>query len=101
VRGVKENGRLSNALCVAIVATFILVGRPRLSLYSVQELVTFLLGIAILLILLSAIVIAFFFSWQGAKLGLFRLKAVFSRIASVRARPIRAGQAIQRSFRGR
>ncbi len=95
--GVKEEVRLAKVLIVAVVVTFIFVGRPLPSMYPVQELVTFLLGIAMLLVLILAIVVGLLLSWRGIKVVLVHLKTATTRVASVRARPLRAGEATHRA----
>ena len=93
----KEEAKLSKALIVAVVATFIFVGRPYPSLYPVQEMVTVLLGIALLLVLILAIVVGLLLSWQGIKVVLLHLRTTATRFASVRTRPLRAGEATHRA----
>ena len=93
----KEEVRLSKVLIIAVVLTFIFVGRPQPSMYPVQELVTVLLGIGMLLILVLAIVVGLVLSWQGIKAVLFHLRTTATRVASVHARPLPAGEATHRA----
>jgi len=83
---------------IAVVLTFIFLGRPRWSFYPVQELLIFLLGIAILLASLAIIVNAVLLLWQGIKLARVRLKAVFGRTARGHERQLHTGPAIHRQF---
>jgi hypothetical protein len=74
-------------LMILITLVLILSVQPRLSMYSMEEAFTVLLGIAVLLILLLLTVIAFLLLWQGAGFVFLRLKGMVDLIISVRGRP--------------
>jgi hypothetical protein len=74
-------------MMVLFTLVFIFVWQPRLSMYSVEEALTVMLGMAILLTLLLLPVIAFLLLWHGARFVFLLLKGVFDFIVSVRDRP--------------
>ena len=74
-------------LMILVTLVLILAVQPRLSMYSMEEAFTVLLGIAVLLILLLLTVIAFLLLWQGAGFVFLRLKRIVELIISVRGRP--------------
>jgi len=73
-------------MIVLITFVFIFVWQPRLTMYSVEEALTVMGGIAALLILLLLPVIAFLLLWHGVRFVFLRLRGVFDFIVSVRDR---------------
>ena len=74
-------------MMVLFTLVFIFVWQPRLSVYSLEEALTVMLAIAILLIVLLLPVIAFLLLGHGARFVFLLLKGVFDFIVSVRDRP--------------
>lgn len=75
-------------LMVLVTLILILAEQPRLTLYSVEEALTVLLGIAVLLLLILLPLIAFLLLWQGVAFVFLRLKGIADRVTSVRDRPL-------------
>ena len=74
-------------MIVLITFVFIFVWQPRPSVYSVEEALTVILGIAILLTLLLLPVMAFLLLWHGARFAYLRVRGVFDFILNVSSRP--------------
>jgi hypothetical protein len=72
---------------ILVTLVLILAVQPRLSMYSMEEAFTVLLGIAVLFILLLLTVIALLLLWQGAGFVFLGLKRIVELIISVRGRP--------------
>lgn len=59
-------------------------------MYLVEEALTFLLAIAVLLIIILLTATAFLLLWQAACLGFLQLKRIIGWIASIDERPLHA-----------
>lgn len=83
-----------------VVATLALMfaAQTRLGMYLVEETLTVLLSIAVVLIPLLLIVIAILLLWQGASLGFLWLKGIVDRITSIRNHPMRPDRAMSQLF---
>ena len=90
----KAQLRLLGALAVAII----FAKHSKLSVYLVEEGLTVLLGIALLVILILLTAITFLLLWQGASLAFFQLKEIVGRITSKGHRPLRVDQAMSHPF---
>lgn len=59
-------------------------------MYLVEEALTFLLAIAVLLLLIQLTVTAFLLLWQAVCFGFLQLKGLLGWIASIHERPLHA-----------
>ena len=73
---------------VLVTLILIFAARARWSPYVVEEALTILLGIAVLLVLVLFLLIAFVLLWHGATFVFLRLKGIVGRVISVRNRPL-------------
>ena len=78
---------LKAAMITLIILVFMFVWQARLSVYSVEEALTVVFCIAVLLLFLLLPVMAFLLLWHGARFLLLRLKDVFALNIGVRVRP--------------
>jgi uncharacterized membrane protein len=72
--------------------------QPRSSVYMIEEAMTILLGIAVLLILVLLTVVAFLLLWEGARLVSLYLKWVLRLITG--DGPLHAGRGMSHPFPG-
>ena len=75
-------------LMVLAVLLFILAWRPRMVVYLVEEALTVLLGIAVILTLTWIALTAFLLLWQGASLVFLQLKQIIRQGTSMSDRSL-------------
>jgi hypothetical protein len=80
--------RWKAGLMILAVLPFIFALRPRLVLYLVEEALTVLLGIAVILTLTWITLTALLLLWQGASLVFLHLKRIIRRGTSTGDRPL-------------
>jgi hypothetical protein len=85
---------------VLITFVSIVLWQPRLGVYLVEEALTVLLSIAVLLILLLLPIIAFVFLWHGARFVLLRIRGVFDLIPQRTRLPARSVRRMSRPLPG-
>ena len=87
-------------LMILVTLALIVLAQPRLSVYSVEEALAVVLGVAVGVVFVLLPVIAFLFLWQGARFVFVRLKGMVVRITSIRDRRPPATQAMNHLFPG-
>lgn len=85
-------------LIILIALALILAVQTWLGVYWVEEALTVLLGIALVLIPLLLIMIAFLLIWHAVSHVFLWMKGIFDRIASTGEHPMRPNRAVSHPF---
>ena len=85
-------------LIISVALGLILAVQEWLGVYWVEEALTVLLGIALVLIPLLLIVIALLLLWHGSSRVFLWMKGMLDRITGIRERTLRPDQAMSHPF---
>jgi hypothetical protein len=92
------NGKAGLKILFALALLY--AAQPRSSVYMIEEAMTILLGIAVLLILVLLTVVAFLLLWEGARLVSLCLKWVVRLVTGIADRRLHAGAVMSHPFPG-